>query len=92
MGRVVVAVRVNPQGDDVNLDGLVDRIRQALPSQYSLLKTERYYIAFGLYGLRLYVSMPEEYEGGTSELEDILSGIEGVSSVDVEYVTRLFTE
>jgi elongation factor 1-beta len=56
------------------------------------MKAEKFYIAFGLYGLRLYITMPEEYEGGTYELENLLSSIDGISSVDVEYVTRLFTE
>lgn len=92
MGRVVVAVRINPQSDEVNLSELTDRVKQALPPQYELIKTEKFYIAFGLHGLRVYLSMPEEYEGGTYELENILSGVEGVSSVDVEYVTRMFTE
>ncbi|MCS7098911.1 MAG: elongation factor 1-beta [Sulfolobales archaeon] len=92
MGRVVVAVRVNPLSDEVDLEELTTRIRRSLPPQYEFLKSEKFYIAFGLYGLRVYVAMPEEYEGGTYELENVLSGVEGVASVDIEYVTRLFTE
>ncbi|MEM2763777.1 MAG: elongation factor 1-beta, partial [Sulfolobales archaeon] len=71
MGRVVVAVRVNPESDEVDIDRLVGKIRQVLPSQYELVKAEKFYIAFGLYGLRVYLAMPEEYEGGTYELENI---------------------
>lgn len=92
MGRVVVSVKINPQSDEVNLDELVDRIRGALPPQYELIKAERFYIAFGLYGLRVFLAMPEDYEGGTYELENILGSVEGVSSIDIEYITRLFTE
>lgn len=92
MGRVIVVARINPRGDDVSLDELVNRVKQVLPPQYELVKTEKFYIAFGLYGLRVYLAMPEEYEGGTYELENILGSIDGVSSVDVEYVTRMFTE
>ncbi|MEM0351813.1 MAG: elongation factor 1-beta [Sulfolobales archaeon] len=92
MGKVVVAIRINPDSDEVNIDGLVDKIKQALPQQYELIKAEKFYIAFGLYGLRVYLAMPEEYEGGTYELENILGSIEGISSVDIEYVTRMFTE
>jgi len=92
MGRVVAAIRVNPSSDEVNLDELVDRIRSSLPSHYELVKAEKFYIAFGLYGLRVYITMPEELEGGTYELENVLTNLEGVSSVDVEYITRLFAE
>jgi len=92
VGKVVLVVRVNPQSDEVNLDELVGKVKQALPPQYEVMKAEKFYIAFGLYGLRLYITMPEEYEGGTYELENLLSNIDGISSVDVEYVTRLFTE
>ncbi len=88
MGRVVLAVRVNPEGSEVDLDELLERIKASLPPHYEILRSERFYIAFGLYGLRLYLAMPEDYEGGTYELENILSSVEGVSSVDVEYVTR----
>ncbi len=92
MGRVVAAIRVNPSSDEVNLDELVEKIRYSLPSHYELVKAEKFYIAFGLYGLRIYITMPEELEGGTYELESVLCNLEGVSSVDVEYVTRLFAE
>lgn len=92
MGKVVLVVRVNPQSDEVNLDELVDKIKHTLPSQYDVMKVEKFYIAFGLHGLRIYITMPEEYEGGTYELENLLSNVDGVGSVDVEYITRLFTD
>lgn len=92
MGRVVVAIRVNPQSDEVNLEELTAEIKQSLAPQYEFLKAEKFYIAFGLYGLRVYIAMPEEYEGGTYELENTLSKLKGVASIDVEYVTRIFTE
>ncbi len=89
MSKVILAVRVNPEGSEVDLDELLARIRESLPPHYELLKSERFYIAFGLYGLRLYIAMPEDYEGGTYELENVLGGVKGVSSIDVEYVTRM---
>lgn len=92
MGKVVLVVRINPQSDEVNLDELASKIKQTLPSQYEVMKIEKFYIAFGLHGLRLYITMPEEYEGGTYELENLLGNVDGVGSVDVEYITRLFTD
>ncbi len=88
MGKVLVAIKVNPADDKVNLDELVAKIKEGLKSQYEIVKHEKIYVAFGLYALRLYVLMPEELEGGTEELENYLKSFEGVSSVDVELVTR----
>jgi len=88
MGKVIVALRVNPDSDSVNLDNLIDDIRAVLPKHYEILRYEKHYIAFGLYGLMLYIAMPEDFEGGTEELERILTSVNGISSIDIEYVTR----
>jgi len=32
--------------------------------------------------------MPEEYEGGTSRIEEVIKSVPGVSSIDIEIVTR----
>lgn len=86
--RVLVAIRLNPKGTDVDLDEVVGKVRSKLPKEFNLIKHEKVYVAFGLYVLRLYILMPEEYEGGTETLERVLSEIPGISSVDVEMVTR----
>ncbi len=88
MGKVIVALRVNPESDSIDLENLISDIRRALPKHYEILKYEKHYIAFGLYGLMLYIAMPEDFEGGTEELERILTSVNGVSSIDIEYVTR----
>ncbi|MEM2022000.1 MAG: elongation factor 1-beta [Zestosphaera sp.] len=88
MGKVVVSLRVNPESDEVDLDALINDIKSRLPQHYEILKHEKEYIAFGLYALRLYVAMPENFEGGTDELERSLTEMDGVSSVDVDFVTR----
>ncbi len=88
MAKVLVALRVNPLDENVDLDKLVEKVKKNLPKDFEIVKHEKTYIAFGLYALRLYVIMPEEFEGGTEKLEDYLKGIEDISSVDIEYVTR----
>ena len=90
MGRVVVNLRILPEDVETPLDELAEEIEKSLPSEiYRVLKVEREPIAFGLEALRMYVSMPEDYEGGTSELEDLISGVGGVSRVEVLTVGRL---
>ena len=86
--KVLVVVRVNPESLDVNLDELISKVKEKLPKEFQLVKSEKVYVAFGLYVPRLYIVMPEMYEGGTEKIEEIIKGVPGVSSVDVELVTR----
>ena len=88
VANVLVAVRVNPEDIDVDLDKLVDEVKAKLPKEFEVVRHEKVYIAFGLYALRLFIIMPEEYEGGTEDIEKFLTSIKGVASVDVEMVTR----
>lgn len=89
MARVVVAVRVFPSGVEVDRNDLLERIRASLPQDYSLVGNNEIPIAFGYKALRILVTMPEETEGGTDELENALRGVEGVDEVEVEFVHRL---
>ncbi|MEM1600518.1 MAG: elongation factor 1-beta, partial [Sulfolobales archaeon] len=73
---------------DVNLDGVLSDLRKVLPAKYELVKSEKVYVAFGLHVLRLYLLMPEDVEGGTEEIENIIRGLDGVESVESELVTR----
>ena len=86
--KVLVVVRINPESTDINIDELINKVKEKLPKEFNVVKTEKVYVAFGLYVPRLYIIMPEMYEGGTEKIEEVIKGIEGVSSVDVELVTR----
>jgi elongation factor 1-beta len=47
-------------------------------------------IGFGIKALMIYVRMPEESgEHSSDEVENILSSIEGVGSIELVYFTRL---
>jgi elongation factor 1-beta len=89
VARVAVAIRVFPSSVDVNLEELVKRIESSLPPQYSLVRFGEVPIAFGYKALRLVITMPEETEGGTEELEALIRGVEGVDEVEVEVVHRI---
>jgi elongation factor 1-beta len=88
MAKVLAAIKVNPADENVDLDKLVEKIKEVLPKEYEVVKHEKVYVAFGLYILRIYVVMPEELEGGTSDIENYLNKIPEVASIDIEYVTR----
>ena len=88
MAKVLVTLKINPADENVDLDKLVDKIKSTLPKDYEIVKHEKVYVAFGLYVLRIYVVMPEDFEGGTEKIEKFLTDIPEIASVDVEYVTR----
>ncbi len=87
--RVLVVVKVYPSDVNINLDELAKKIEEALPEGYELARKAIEPIAFGLNALKLYILMPEETEGGTSKLEEILSKVEGISEYEIEAVHRM---
>ena len=89
MARVAIVLTVIPSSIDVNLQDLVSDIVRSLPSDFRVLSSAEEPLAFGIKALKLVVSMPEEYEGGTDALEDTIRSVPGVEDVQVEAVTRL---
>lgn len=89
MGKLVVLIKVFPKDIDVDLDKLAESIRKKLPPHYEVARYEKIPIAFGLSALVLSITMPENIRGGTEELEGIIKNVEGVSEINVEYVSRI---
>lgn len=89
MAKVLVGLKIFPEGLEVDLEDLTRRIGEKLPEDYKIVRRGEEPIAFGLKALKLYISIPEETEGGTDTLERIISEVEGVSQVEVEMVTRM---
>lgn len=88
MAKILAVLKVYPKDIDVNLDDVLSDLKRVLPARYELVKSEKVYVAFGLHVLRLYILMPEDVEGGTEEVENIIRGLNGVESVESELVTR----
>jgi len=89
MARVAVVVKVFPNSIELDLNELLERIKQALPEGFEVMDSKEEPIAFGLKALKIIITMPEETEGGTESLERILAGVDGVEEVEVEAVHRL---
>jgi elongation factor 1-beta len=90
MARVAVVLKVYPEDINIDLEELKREIERRLPQDYSLKAWDKEPIAFGLKALRLLITMPEEIEGGTEPLEQIISQVPGVSQVEVELIQRVF--
>ncbi|WP_054841965.1 elongation factor 1-beta [Vulcanisaeta distributa] len=90
MAEVYLVYRITPSKSDINYEILKSEIKKALEPKYKVDKVEEEDIGFGIKALRVYIRMPEESEEHSSdEVENILSGIEGVGSIELEYFTRL---
>lgn len=89
VSKVAVILRVLPDDISTSLDQLLNRIKERLPSHYSLEAWDEEPIAFGLKALRLLVLIPESTEGGTEPLEELISQLPGVSQVEVLVVYRV---
>jgi len=87
MARVLSLYRilVPPEAD-------LDTVKSAIPPTLSemgvqILEIEEAPLAFGVTAIRVLLSAPEE-EGVTDRIEQALSSIEGVSSVELERESR----
>ncbi len=81
-------VRVLPEDADLKAEELYRSVVNALPKKYEVVEHRVEPIAFGIEALLLLVMMPEDIEGGTEELEQVLMSIRGVGQVDVLRVSR----
>ncbi|MDY6774284.1 MAG: elongation factor 1-beta [Candidatus Nanohaloarchaea archaeon] len=84
MGEVAVVLKVMPEDTETDLEAVRDEIREKVDVQ-DLQEEE---VAFGLRALKV-STVVDDSEGGTDEVEDALSGIGGVRSVEVEDLRKL---
>ena len=89
MARVVVSLRIMPQGTEIDLGALEAKAKKEIVDFCNSreFKTQVQPVAFGLNSLNIIFVM-EESIGSTEELESKISRIEGVESVEVTDVRR----
>jgi translation elongation factor aEF-1 beta len=83
MGKVTTLLKVMPKHDTTDLDELLEKIE----SNVNVEDADREPVAFGLEALKILVRVSDE-EGGTEEVENTVSEIEDVNTVEVESVNR----
>jgi len=90
MGRVVVIAKILPEDVDTPPEHIVERVKSNLPAEiYEVVRSRVEPVAFGINAIYLWIAMPETIEGGTYDLENRLSAIEGISQVDIVSISRL---
>jgi elongation factor 1-beta len=77
-----------PDGTDVDLDDLQERLEKSLPEGAKINGIERDDVAFGLVALYPTVVVPDE-AGGTEAVEEAFADVDDVESVSIEDVGRI---
>jgi elongation factor 1-beta len=88
MGEVVATIKLMPESPEMDLAKVKVEIKSSIPKNTELHSIEEEPIAFGLVALNVMVVV-DDAEGGTEKVEENLSNIEEVASVEVVDVRRL---
>lgn len=88
MGEVVATIKLMPESPDMDLDKVKAEIKNLIPENTELHSIEEEPIAFGLVALNVMVVV-DDGEGGTEQVEENLSKIDEVASLEVVDVRRL---
>ncbi|MEM3444370.1 MAG: elongation factor 1-beta [Thermoplasmata archaeon] len=82
MGNVSVIYRLLPENVDIDIEKIMEEVRNVLPNDVSVRGMQVKDVAFGLKEVIVAVLMKDE-GGKSEEVEKALSSIPGVGSVDV---------
>lgn len=88
MGKVAVSMRVMPDSEDVDINGISQSIKNLIKGEYTLGNSQIEEVAFGLKAIRLIVVM-EDKEGLMDHIENEIKNVKGVSEVEVEEVSLI---
>ena len=88
MANVLITLRVMPEGVDINLNNLEEKVKDKIKSfGGEFVKTEIEPIAFGLKALKI-IFISDEQKSNIDPLEEDVRSIDGVQSADVIDVRR----
>ncbi len=88
MARVVMTMKIMPDGVEIDLDDLLEQIKKVVPEGTDVGAVEVQPVAFGLKAIRMNL-VRDESLGGTDDIETAISAVEGVAQVEVEMVSRM---
>ena len=83
-----MVVKILPTGIEVDLDGLVNKIKSALKDEITLRNYEKEPLAFGLYFIKAQFVLGDK-EGQMDSLEDSIRSVDGVSEMEVLNMSRM---
>jgi elongation factor 1-beta len=89
VGNVLVTLKIFPNSVELDRTKLREQITEACKPPWRVIRIDDLPIAYGFTALRANITIPEDTEGGTEGLEQVIQKLPGVSSVEVELVNRM---
>lgn len=88
MGEVLTTMKIMPDSPDVDLEAIKATIKDSMPEGAKLHDMKEEPIAFGLVAIIINF-ITDDGEGGSEPVEEMVSAIEGVASIEITGVGRL---
>ena len=88
MGEVLTTMKIMPDSPEIDLEAIKATIKDSMPEGAEIHDIAEEPIAFGLVAIILNF-ITEDGEGGSEAVEEMVSAIEGVASIEITGVGRL---
>ena len=88
MARLLLIVKILPTGTEINLDELVNSIRNNLSDKIELKEYSKEPLAFGLDFIKAQFTL-DDAEGQMDSLENSVKSVDGVSEFEVMNMSRM---
>ena len=88
MARLLLIVKILPTGTEINLDELVNSIRNNLSDKIELKEYSKEPLAFGLESIKAQFTL-DDAEGQMDSLENSVKSVDGVSEFEVMNMSRM---
>lgn len=79
MGDAGITIKIMPSSPEINLDGILDKIKEKYKIQDSKIEP----IAFGLKSLTILIIVPDKEGADTDPIQNYIQSVDGVESVEI---------